>query len=170
MTTSVQEYGKIFIQKNETKCMKIYIYVKKILEKFKKYKMPIENKYSGKYIGNWKERNTSTDSILNHICENPIYEDVDNIISYLKSGTIFALSLGIEKDILDNNNPIAGSGSVLTDGEWFWYDALPHYMKKYNFKLPTEFVQKIRYNNYLCKNVTRKELSKLTKKRREIFS
>lgn len=76
---------------------------------------------------------------------------VSSICRYLDSGIPFVVSPGCVYDIIHPEKGISGSGSTYTDGSWFWPDDLSYYVKNYNLKLPDEFIETMRNNNWEVK-------------------
>lgn len=77
------------------------------------------------------------------------YKNQAFALSYLRSGLILAHPMGADvSDCFDRTqraNPTVdgkplGGATPLTDGEWFWYAALIHYVEKYNTCLPPAFL------------------------------
>jgi hypothetical protein len=88
-------------------------------------------------------------SLCEFVSERP-WQDQENVLSYLRSGYVFAIPIGGgARDHIDPSqraNPVVdGRGlagcTEMTDGEWFWYAALIHYVERYNLRLPEEFVE-----------------------------
>jgi len=77
------------------------------------------------------------------------YQEQDKVLAYLKSGQILAYPMGA--DLVDwfdrpkRANPWIdgqqlGGATPLTDGEWFWYAGLIHFVEKYNVRLLQAFL------------------------------
>jgi hypothetical protein len=60
------------------------------------------------------------------------------VVEYLRSGTTFIVSPGIDEDVLDPTKS-AGSASIATDGAWAWPKTLAYYVEAYDVALPPEF-------------------------------
>lgn len=67
-------------------------------------------------------------------------EEAQNVAAYLRSGVLLAYSPGIERDVLDKQHPIIGSGHIFSDGTWEWSEVLAHYVETYRVHLRDEFV------------------------------
>jgi hypothetical protein len=87
--------------------------------------------------------------------------DDDSIVEYLNEGVPFILSPGPVFDVMDGEGPV-GTASILTDGEWAWPDDLAAYVEKYHVRLPDEFVQHARANQWLISDLERDQLRALT--------
>ena len=70
------------------------------------------------------------------------------IIQYLKSGVIFAACMGVFKDILDETSDVWIAPHLLTDGSWLWYNDLSYYVEKYHARVPAEFIQAMKLNQW----------------------
>lgn len=66
------------------------------------------------------------------------HPDETRIVAYLGNGKLLAYSPGVVADVFQPDL-VAGSGSVLTDGEWVWPDELAHYVRTYGVRLDPEF-------------------------------
>lgn len=74
---------------------------------------------------------------------------VTKVLSYLRAGTVLAISSEITYDVFSNNNAIIGTLEIYTDGEWGWYSDLIYYVENYHVALPSLFLEKIG-----CENLT----------------
>lgn len=71
-----------------------------------------------------------------------VHPSKEIILSYLDNGVVFAASFGLIEDVISGE--IIGPQSMLTDGIWIWGSDLSTYVKKYNVKLPEEFVERVK--------------------------
>ena len=79
--------------------------------------------------------------------------DEDKIVSYLESGTqLFATLLAIYDDFGEAEKFVGGP-SIVTDGVWFWRSYLPYFVKTYHFRLPPEFVEHAKGNDWKVPNI-----------------
>lgn len=100
--------------------------------------------------GYFKEMNHSEEkdpSILDYI--NNKIEDKTKICKYLSEGVVLAACGEVVEDVLNPDNGIIGSPDAVTDGEWLWPADLVYYVEKYNLKLPDEFVESMKKNNWI---------------------
>ena len=74
---------------------------------------------------------------------------IENICAYLDGGLPLIVTPGVAVDIIDENKGIAGSPSVLTDGRWAWSGVLSYYVRNYNLKLDSAFIETIKSNNWV---------------------
>src|ERR1043166_9688833 len=88
---------------------------------------------------------TVTDPSMREFMAAEPWPDSDKVLAYLKSGLILAYPMGADlTDWFDpphRANPVIGGqrlggATPLTDGEWFWYAGLIHFVEKYNVVLP----------------------------------
>lgn len=117
-----------------------------------------------KYLGFIKEYNNIPESnYLN------IYRDIQNnydsefkrkIINYLKNGNIALSWMGVFIDIEDNS--FIAPQIYYTDGEWIWPSYLIYYLEKDSeFGLTESFVNYLEEKEFVYKEITKKELSKI---------
>lgn len=82
----------------------------------------------------------------------------ERIMNYLSSGHNLSSYRGIEQDFFDGDEIVPGAFSMYTDGEWAWYTYVKYYYNKYEVKLPPQFIQHIRRNNFSVPKITSSEL------------
>jgi len=77
-------------------------------------------------------------------------ENQAQVLAYLWSGVILGVTMGADLsdrfDYPNKANPIidgraVGGTTEMTDGEWFWFAGLIHFVEKYNVRLPAEFLR-----------------------------
>ena len=94
-------------------------------------------------IGCFSEMNCFADngSINEHIVDKVNYNK-DKVIEYLSNHKKLA---SCPREAIDckTGKKISDSFVVFTDGEYQWCDFLEYHIKKYNIKLPKEFLEKI---------------------------
>jgi hypothetical protein len=92
---------------------------------------------------------TETDPSMREFMASVPWHHQDEVLSYLRSGLILGVTMGADlTDWFDRPkkaNPvidgrIEGGTTEMTDGVWFWYAGLIHFIEKYNLRVPTEFV------------------------------
>ena len=94
---------------------------------------------------------TSSDpSMREFVAEQP-WPDQEKILDYLRSGHVLGLTMGADlTDWLDRPhkaNPLIGGQreggtTPMTDGVWFRYAGLIHFIEKYNLRVPQEFIDR----------------------------
>jgi hypothetical protein len=93
---------------------------------------------------------TAGDPSMREFMADKPWSDQDKLLQYLRSGHVLGLTMGA--DLIDwfdrphKANPvidgrIEGGTTPLTDGVWFWYAGLIHFIERYNVRVPDEFVQ-----------------------------
>lgn len=94
-------------------------------------------------IGYWKEH--SKDNYIDpHLLVDPEWENRNDVIRYLKSGTFYEGCFGWSTcRICGQKN----GSTELTDGVWYWPQGLVHYIEEHNVILPEEFVEYIMMDN-----------------------
>ncbi|MGW4996396.1 hypothetical protein ACWEP8_01925 [Streptomyces hydrogenans] len=60
--------------------------------------------------------------------------------------------------VLSPERELIGGLSLLTDGQWFWYSDLAHYVERYHVTLDPRFVQHARSANWCPPRLTEDEL------------
>lgn len=112
-----------------------------------------------KIIGFWKDYTTlQSDGVLEDE-ECTIYDEVEKekILSYLKSGTMIMASPGLLNCLKCNSKGIAGSFSIITDGEWVWPEYYIHYIDIHNIQINPAFITKMKNNGFLNKSLSKKK-------------
>jgi hypothetical protein len=74
--------------------------------------------------------------------------DADRIATYLENCPMLGASPGLVYSLF-HDGEIAGSGSVMTDGEWAWEDTMAYYVRRYRISPPIDFVRRIHDKGYL---------------------
>lgn len=74
------------------------------------------------------------------------HKDEQKIIDYLTAGHGSAIVFGVMHDPFTNE--FMGYPNPLSDGEWWWEQSLPNYVKKYHLSLPEEFIVHMKNNNW----------------------
>jgi len=74
------------------------------------------------------------------------YSDLDKIVAYLKSGGKHSTVATMKE--CEYCDEFAGPVNYFTDGVWMWPQWIIHYLVKHGLKLPEEFVNSIRHNDY----------------------
>lgn len=71
----------------------------------------------------------------------------DAIAAYLEAGHLYIATPAPTPDVLDRKKLI-GPPHYLTDGEYVWPGDAVHYVRMYNVRLPTAFVEHIMANGF----------------------
>lgn len=71
--------------------------------------------------------------------------DKAKVLNYLRTDRMIAAETGVERCLLCKSF-YAGSGSLLSDGEWAWPDTLSHYVEVHDVKLEESFLNTILSN------------------------
>lgn len=108
--------------------------------------MSSENKYAGRFLGEFQElEHGRTDGPSLRDCrrrEGEAYEA--DLVRYLRAGSVLAATTSGVHDVLSPSNELIGGLHLLTDGEWFWYTDLAHYVEHYHVPLEARFVDHAR--------------------------
>ncbi|MER8038016.1 hypothetical protein [Streptomyces hydrogenans] len=84
--------------------------------------------------------------------------DERSLARYLREGGIVAVTGTRLYDVLSPERELIGGLSLLTDGQWFWYSDLAHYVERYHVTLDPRFVQHARSGNWCPPRLTEDEL------------
>lgn len=85
-------------------------------------------------------------------------QDEQSLARYLREGGVLAVTGTRLYDILSPERELIGGLSLLTDGQWFWYSDLAHYVERYHVALDQRFVQHARSRNWSPPELTDDEL------------
>lgn len=99
------------------------------------------------YYKEMPESKAEAESILDFINKCNI-EDIENICNYLDSGVALIVVPGVAEDVITPEKGNAGVLSEYTDGTWLWRGDLSYYVRNYNLKLPDEFIETMKRNNW----------------------
>jgi hypothetical protein len=78
------------------------------------------------------------------------WEQQQEVLDYLRSGLVLGVTMGADLtdwfDPPNKANPVIegrreGGATEMTDGTWFWYAGLIHFIEKYNVRVAEEFVR-----------------------------
>ncbi|MFD0213026.1 hypothetical protein ACFVH9_28980 [Streptomyces hirsutus] len=70
--------------------------------------------------------------------------DEEGLVRYLRSGSALAVTGAQVHDVLSSGRELIGALELHTDGEWFWYSDLAHYVERYHVPLDEAFVDHAR--------------------------
>lgn len=84
--------------------------------------------------------------------------DEQSLARYLREGAVLAATTTRVHDVLSPEHELIGGLSLLTDGQWFWYSDLAHYVERYHVTLDERFVQHARSRNWSPPQLTQDEL------------
>ncbi|MEW1552197.1 hypothetical protein [Streptomyces tsukubensis] len=76
--------------------------------------------------------------------------DEADLVSYLDSGHVLLDVMEGGSDVItgDPHRHSSGCSSLVTDGLWLWRLDFPHYVETYHVRLPSDFIEHARENNY----------------------
>ena len=74
--------------------------------------------------------------------------DESRLLTWLEQGEPCAVSPGVVHDVLDPERREVGTGSVLTDGTFAWFDDLAYYVRTHHVALPPAFVEHCRAHRW----------------------
>jgi hypothetical protein len=85
-------------------------------------------------------------------------QDEQSLARYLREGAVLAATGTRVHDVLSPEHELIGGLSCLTDGQWFWYSDLAHYVERYHVTLDERFIQHARSRNWSPPQLTHDEL------------
>ena len=103
-------------------------------------------------MGYWYDELTAPDWPMPHQYVEPGWctGEREDIVRYLRSGAVWRSFLGFSYCRFDRSTPPSEMGNkTLTDGVWAWPEGLWVYVKRYDVRLPSEFVEHMRRNGFV---------------------
>jgi hypothetical protein len=100
---------------------------------------------------------TSHDPSMREAMNEQPWENQANVLAYLRSGLILGVNMGADLtdwfDPPEKANPLIdgqhrGGVTEMTDGTWFWYAGLIHFIEKYNVCVPRRFLEYAAQRNW----------------------
>ncbi|MGW6523259.1 MULTISPECIES: hypothetical protein [unclassified Streptomyces] len=85
-------------------------------------------------------------------------QDEKSLTCYLREGAVLAVTGSGVHDVLSPERELIGGLSLLTDGQWFWYSDLAHYVERYHVTLDERFIQDARSRNWSPPRLTHDDL------------
>jgi len=123
------------------------------------------NDWPHRWYGRWKEEANDTavehfPSIIDVSGAEWDDDEIQKVVSYLRSGTVAIASPGIARNVVDGTQ-LSATTSWKSDGVWLWPDTLAHYLQRYRIQLPGKLVDHIRANGYVVPSVPEHALRNL---------
>ncbi|MGW6095082.1 hypothetical protein ACWFRK_12065 [Streptomyces sp. NPDC055157] len=108
--------------------------------------MTSENPHADRYLGEFRElKHGSPDGpslVASVRSEGDLHEE--SLVRYLRAASVIAATGSAVYDFLSPTNEFIDGLHLLTDGEWFWYTDLTHYVKRYHVPIDDRFVDHAR--------------------------
>ncbi|MEU6914235.1 hypothetical protein [Streptomyces olindensis] len=125
--------------------------------------MSSENQYADRFLGEFRElEHGRTDGPSLRDCVRSEGESHEaDLVRYLRAGSVPAATTARVHDVLSPGNELIGGLHLLTDGEWFWYSDLAHYVERYHVPLDARFVDHARTRGWTPPQLTDAELVRL---------
>ncbi|MFD8396345.1 hypothetical protein ACFV2N_46030 [Streptomyces sp. NPDC059680] len=125
--------------------------------------MTSEHPYADRFLGEFRElEHGSPDgpSLVAFVRRegDPHEED---LVRYLRAGTVIAASGSAVYDFLSPTNEFIDGLRLLTDGEWFWYTDLAHYVERYHVLIDDRFVEHARCREWTPPQLSDTELERI---------
>ncbi|MEV5085507.1 hypothetical protein AB0K74_44640 [Streptomyces sp. NPDC056159] len=79
---------------------------------------------------------------------------------YLRSGSALAVTGARVHDVLSSGRELIGALELHTDGEWFWYSDLAHYVERH-VPLDEAFVDHARAQHWAPPNLSTEDLIRM---------
>lgn len=108
--------------------------------------MSTTSKFAGRILGEYQELghgHADGPSLRDSVQQRGESHEAD-LVRYLRSGSVLAATTSRVRDVLSPGNELIGSLNLLTDGEWFWYTDLAHYVERYHVSLDARFIEHVR--------------------------
>lgn len=112
-------------------------------------------------LGFWKERGYADGTSIFDLIEKN-NNVLPKVIDYLSKGHLIAFSLGTVSCLVNEEDGIIGSNSILSDGKWFWTKEVKHYYENHGLEIPEEFIANVKKNNFKVPYLTEQEILKLS--------
>lgn len=125
--------------------------------------MSTTSKFAGRILGKYQELDhgrADGPSLRDGVRQEGATYETD-LIRYLKSGSVLAATTSCVCDVLSPGNELIGSLNLLTDGEWFWYTDLAHYVERYHMSLDARFIDHVRGRGWTPQQLTEADLIQL---------
>ncbi|GAA3835875.1 hypothetical protein ACFS5L_42105 [Streptomyces phyllanthi] len=84
-----------------------------------------------------------------------------DLVRYLRAGSVLAATTSRVHDILSPTKELIDGLRLLTDGEWFWYTDLAHYVGRYHVPVDVRFVDHARRRGWVPPRLSDSELIRL---------
>ena len=91
---------------------------------------------------NWKEAGAEGAPSLKEFFQETKDPRQEKIARYLDRGKTILTAPGVSVDFFSGES-IENRLEIMTDGEYSWVSWLSYYVRKYNLKLPEEFIEKV---------------------------
>ncbi len=126
-------------------------------------RMNSENPQADRFIGEFQElkHGRSDGPSLRAAMRDHAGPDELRPVEYLRSGSTLAATGASVHDVLSPGRELIDGLQLLTDGRWFWYSDLAHYVELYHVALGDRFVRHARDQNWAAPPLTTAELSKI---------
>ncbi|WP_231493981.1 hypothetical protein [Nocardiopsis sp. CNT312] len=85
----------------------------------------------------------------------------ERIAHYLDRGSVVVAATRILHDILDEGRSPICSLHILTDGVWLWPSGLPFYVRRYNVRVPHDFISHAESSGWDPKVLAEEELDEI---------
>ncbi|WP_028815349.1 hypothetical protein [Streptomyces flavidovirens] len=115
---------------------------------------------SDRFVGEYRElgHGRSDGPSLHAAVRDEGGQDEKSLARYLREGAALAATGTRVHDVLSPEHELIGGLSLLTDGQWFWYSDLAHYVERYHVTLDERFIQHARSRNWSPPQLTNDEL------------
>jgi hypothetical protein len=124
--------------------------------------MNSENPHADRFLGEFQElkHGRPDGPSLRAALRDHAGPDEPRLVEYLRSGSILAATGSRVHDVLNPGRALIDRLHLLTDGRWFWYSDLAHYVEQYHVALDERFVQHAQDQNWAAPLLTPAELIK----------
>ncbi|MGW0315143.1 hypothetical protein [Streptomyces flavidovirens] len=112
--------------------------------------MSSEDVHADRFIGEFQELEhgrTNGPSLRGSVRSEGEAHEAD-LVRYLRAGSVLAATTSRVHDVLSPGKELIGGLHLLTDGEWFWYTDLAHYVEHYHVPVDARFVDHARRRSW----------------------
>ncbi|MET9887421.1 hypothetical protein ABZZ20_30645 [Streptomyces sp. NPDC006430] len=113
--------------------------------------MTIGDPHADRFLGDFKELrhgNPDGPSLIAAARSEGDPHETD-LVRHLRAGSVIAASGSAVYDFLSPTNQLIDGLHLLTDGEWFWYTDLAHYVERYHVAVDGRFVDHARLRGWV---------------------
>jgi hypothetical protein len=85
-------------------------------------------------------------------------KDKAKVLRYLEGGLVWQRVWTIVHDLLSPERKWIDAPDIFTDGVWAWSREVIYYFKKYNFRLPADFLEHMRRRDWVMQEIDLRKL------------
>ncbi|MFJ8871342.1 hypothetical protein ACIRD6_37045 [Streptomyces sp. NPDC102473] len=122
--------------------------------------MTSENPHADRFLGEFREleHGNPDGPSLPAVVRSEGDPHEQDLVRYLRAGSVIAATGSAVYDFLSPTNEFIDGLRLLTDGEWFWYTDLAHYVERYHVPVTDRFVHHARLRGWLPPQLNQDQL------------